>query len=196
MSIARTAVRLKVTLDRVEPEVMRRLVVPLTIRLDRLHLTLQAAFGWTNTHLYAFTAGGVEWGGPDPHFPVGEQPVGTRKTRLYDIVRDTGAKTIRYLYDFGDDWQHVIKLERWFENTDTAGMPFLLEASGRCPPEDVGGADGYAVFLAASADIAHPGHDDTLRYAPAGFDPTVVDQADLQRQVDALAQKWWPRSRR
>jgi hypothetical protein len=51
MSIARTAVRLKVTLDRVEPEVMRRFDVPLTIRLDRLHLTLQAAFGWTNTHL-------------------------------------------------------------------------------------------------------------------------------------------------
>jgi hypothetical protein len=30
------------------------------------------------------------------------------------------------LYDFGDDWQHVIKLERWFENTDTVGIPFLL----------------------------------------------------------------------
>jgi hypothetical protein len=196
MSIARTAVRLKVTLDHVEPEVMRRLVVPLTIRLDRLHLTLQAAFGWTNTHLHAFTAGGVEWGGPEPHFPAGVQPIDTRKTRLYDIVRDTGAKTIRYLYDFGDDWQHVIKLERWFENTDTAGMPFQLEASGRCPPEDIGGPEGYAAFLAALADAAHPSHAEALETAPAGFDPTVVDQADLQRQVDALAQKWWPRSRR
>ena len=93
MSIAKTAVRLKVTLDRIEPEVMRRLVVPLTIRLDRLHLTLQAAFGWTNTHLYAFTANGVSWGIPDPHFPMGDQPVDARKARLYDIVRDTGAKT-------------------------------------------------------------------------------------------------------
>jgi Plasmid pRiA4b ORF-3-like protein/Transposase len=120
-----------------------------TIRLDRLHLTLQAAFGWTNTHLYAFTAGGIDWGIPDPHVPTGDQPVDARKARLYDIVRDTGAKTIRYLYDFGDDWQHVIKLERWFENTDTAGMPFLLEASGRCPPEDIGGPGGYAAFLAA-----------------------------------------------
>jgi hypothetical protein len=103
MSITRTAVRLKVTLDRVEPEVMRRLVVPLTIRLDRLHFTLQAAFGWTNTHLHAFTAGGVEWGGPEPDFPAGDQLVNVRKIRLYDIVRETGAKTIRYLYDFGDD---------------------------------------------------------------------------------------------
>jgi hypothetical protein len=196
MSITRTAVRLKVTLDRVEPEVMRRLVVPLTIRLDRLHLTLQAAFGWTNTHLHAFTAGGVSWGIPDPHFPVGEPPVDARKARLYDIVRDTGAKTIRYLYDFGDDWQHVIKLDRWFENTDTAGMPFLLEASGRCPPEDVGGPEGYATFLAAIADASRPEHADALLWAPAGFDPATVNQAELERQVDALAQKWRPRSRK
>ena len=51
--------RLKVTLEDVAPAVMRRLDVPLRIRLDRLHLVLQAAMGWTNTHLYEFTAGGV-----------------------------------------------------------------------------------------------------------------------------------------
>ena len=44
MSIARIAVRLQVRLDRIELEVMRRLVVPLTMRLDRVHLRLQAAF--------------------------------------------------------------------------------------------------------------------------------------------------------
>lgn len=96
----------------------------MTIRLHRLHLTLQAACGWTNTHLYAFTAGGIEWGAsPIRTSPRATNQVDARKARLYDIIRDTGAKTIRYLYDFGDDWQHVIKLERWFENTDTAGMP-------------------------------------------------------------------------
>jgi hypothetical protein len=52
-------VRLKVTLKDVEPEVMRRLDVPLKIRLDRLHLVLQAAMGWTDSHLYEFTAGGT-----------------------------------------------------------------------------------------------------------------------------------------
>ena len=39
MSLNTTAVRIKVTLKDVKPEVMRRLVVPLTLRLDRLHLT-------------------------------------------------------------------------------------------------------------------------------------------------------------
>src|SRR5271166_2402790 len=41
--------RLKVTLDDVEPKVLRRIEVPADIKLDRLHLTLQAALGWTNT---------------------------------------------------------------------------------------------------------------------------------------------------
>ena len=36
---------LKVTLDDVKPAVLRRLQVPLTIRLDRLHAVLQAAMG-------------------------------------------------------------------------------------------------------------------------------------------------------
>ena len=37
MSLNTTAVRIKVTLKDVKPEVMRRLVVPVTLRLDRLH---------------------------------------------------------------------------------------------------------------------------------------------------------------
>jgi hypothetical protein len=45
---AASIAHLKITLDDVEPVVMRRVDVPLTIRLDRLHLVLQAALGWTN----------------------------------------------------------------------------------------------------------------------------------------------------
>jgi hypothetical protein len=67
-------------------------------------------------------------------------PEPVRRIEIFtDVIRETGAKTIRYLYDFGDSWDHVIKLEKWFENTSIEGLPFLLEATGRCPPE-VGGA--------------------------------------------------------
>ena len=53
--------RLKITLDDVKPAVLRRVEVPLTIRLDRLHLVLQAAMGWTNSHLYEIRARDVGW---------------------------------------------------------------------------------------------------------------------------------------
>ncbi len=99
-----------------------------------------------------------------------------RKARLCDIVRETGAKTIHYLYDFGDSWDHVIKLEKWFENTTTEGLPFLLEAAGRCPPEDVGGAPGYAEYLAAISDPGHPEHEHMRLWGPERFDPNVVDR--------------------
>jgi hypothetical protein len=194
MSITTTGVRIKATLAHVAPEVMRRLAVPLTIRLDRLHLTLQAAFGWTNSHLYAFHADAMSWGEPDPDFhdTMGD----ARKTRLYDIVRDTGARTVRYTYDFGDNWEHVIKLEKWVEDTSMEGLPMLLDAKGRCPPEDVGGPPGYENFLAALRDPAHDEHVDLRRRAGEDFDPAILDRKPLEAAVDALARKWRPKRRK
>ncbi len=61
----RSVAVLKITLDHVEPKVMRRIVVPADIRLDRLHLAIQAAMGWTNSHLYEFRIGEAV-GEPDP----------------------------------------------------------------------------------------------------------------------------------
>ena len=72
----------------------------------------------------------------------------------------------------------------------------LLEASGRRPPEDVSGPVGYATFPAAIADAAHPDRADALQWTPAGFDPATVNQAKLERQLDAFAQKWLPRAAR
>jgi hypothetical protein len=43
--------RLRIELDEVEPRVFRRVEVPVDIRLDRLHLVIQAAMGWENYHL-------------------------------------------------------------------------------------------------------------------------------------------------
>jgi hypothetical protein len=196
MSLATTAVRIKATLKDVTPAVERRIVVPLAIRLDRLHSALQAAFGWTNTHHYAFTVGGITWGVPDPDFGFGGAPAVASKARLYDIVKETGAKTIHYLYDFGDGWDHILKLERWFENTITDGLPLLLEASGRCPPEDVGGPDGYAQFLEAIADVSHPRHAEFAETFPEGFNPWALDKRELEHSVDALAQKWRAKPRK
>ena len=77
-----------------------------------------------------------------------------------------------FLYDSGDSWDHVIKLEKWFENTTTEGLPFLLEAAGRCPPEDVGGAPGYAEYLAAISDPPTPSTNICASEARSGSIPT------------------------
>jgi len=54
--------QLRIELDEVTPAVWRRLLVPGGIRLAKLHLILQAAMGWTNSHLHAFTIDGERYG--------------------------------------------------------------------------------------------------------------------------------------
>jgi Plasmid pRiA4b ORF-3-like protein len=187
-------VRLKVTLEDVEPEVMRRLDVPLKIRLDRLHLVLQVAMGWTDSHLYEFTAGGTGWGVPDADFGGGPMPAA--KTTLADLIKDTGARTIHYLYDFGDGWDHVIKIERIGESDPQARYPQLVTAQGRCPPEDVGGPPGYAEFLAAIADPTHEEHDYMLTWCGGAFDPESPDVEHIADELDRLARRGAPRPRK
>ena len=86
---AASIARLRIKLDDVEPAVVRRVEVPLTIRLDRLHLVLQAAMGWTNSHLYEFGARDVGWGIPDAGFGGG--PLDASKARLVDVLEDVGG---------------------------------------------------------------------------------------------------------
>jgi Plasmid pRiA4b ORF-3-like protein len=194
MSAARSVARIKVTLKDVEPVVMRRLEVPLRIRLDRLHLVLQAAMGWTDSHLYAFTAGGAQWGEPDPFYDSDVSPAA--KATLLDVIEDTGSKTIHYLYDFGDGWDHVIKLERVGEANPRLLYPLLITAAGRCPPEDVGGPPGYAEFLEAVRDPDHHEHERMLTWTGGPFDPEDPDIRAVDRELETLARKWAPRPRR
>src|ERR1700683_1007867 len=186
--IANPIARLKITLRDVKPQVLRRIEAPLAIRLDRLHLALQAAMGWTNSHLYEIRAGEVGWGEPDPD--DGDGPRDAHKACLADLLEDIGAKTISYLYDFGDGWEHTIKIERIFEAEPGVQYPRLIEAVGRCPPEDVGGPWGYADFLEAVRNPKHERHVELTEWIGEGFDPKAVDVEAHAEELAALAKRW------
>lgn len=187
---AATVAQLKITLDDVKPVVVRRVEVPFDIRLDRLHLTIQAAMGWTNSHLYEIRAGGVGWSTPYPEADWAGDFIDARKARLSDIIEDIGSKTLKYLYDFGDGWGHTIKVERLTDREPRMLYPRLLEAKGHCPPEDVGGPWGYAEFLEAIADPSHERHRELKEWFADDFNPHVVDVDWLSEDVAELAQRW------
>jgi len=155
---ANTVARLKITLDAVKPTVLRRVEVPFDIRLDRLHLAMQAALGWTNSHLYEIRAGDVGWSTLYPEADWPEDFLDARKARLDKVIEDIGIKTLRYIYDFGDGWEHTIKIEQLTDSELGELYPRLIAATGRCPPEDCGGPWGYAEFLDAIRDPAHERH--------------------------------------
>jgi len=185
---------LKITLDEVEPTVMRRIVVPADIRLDRLHLVIQAAMGWTNSHLYEFRIGGAGWGEPDPD-GLYDGPLEAKKGRLSAVLADAGRKTLSYLYDFGDGWSHTVKLEKIAPGIEGEPNILLIDAVGRCPPEDCGGAPGYENLLEILADPEHEEHEETLVWCGGLFDPARAYLPELEGALDRLARRWGPRPR-
>ena len=144
--------------------------------------------GWFNTHLYEIRARNVGWGIPDRDW--GDGPLDARKANLGDVLEDVGTKTLRYLYDFGDGWEHTIKVERLIDPEPGALYPRLIEASGRCPPEDIGGPWGYAEFLEAIGNPKHERHDEFKEWFADDFDPNLVDAGWLAEEVTTLAKRW------
>jgi len=183
--------RLKITLDYVKPQVMRRIEMPFGLSLECLHLAIQSAFGWANDHLWEFRVGDVAWGPADPDDEFDDGPRDASQTTLHQLLGNTGAKKIKYVYDFGDDWVHSILIERLGPADPQLIYPRLLDAKGRCPPEDVGGPPGYEGFLRALADPRHPSHAVMSEWnGGVDFDPTAIDAAAIAGDLQALGARW------
>lgn len=186
-------IEIKVTLAYVDPMVMRVLQVPSDIRLDRLHQSLQAAMGWTNSHLYMFEAAGATWGIADPDFSGDDLPA--NKTTLADVIEDTGVNALSYLYDFGDSWEHRLEIVKTIDETSGNLYPRLTEITGTCPPEDVGGPPGYEIFLEAMAEPKHPEHANFKQWYGDTFNPNAPPADELRLEVLKLAKRWKPKKK-
>ena len=146
-----------ITLDDVTPEVSRVVAVPLSIHLDMLHLVIQAAMGWSNTHLWFFQARGCRWGVPDPDFGHGDGPSNAGRTTLLDMIADIGTNRFEYVYDFGDHWSHTVEIVKPMPAVPGVAYPLLIDAVGRCPLEDSGGPPGYMDYCRRCGSIAGMG---------------------------------------
>ena len=163
---------LKVSLHGVRPPVWRRLEVPADLSLLELHRALQAAMGWTDSHLHQFVHDGLYYGAPDREF--GTPMLSDRRTRVRDLLESPRDRLI-YEYDFGDGWEHDVTLEQITEPRPGVRYPRVIAGKRACPPEDVGGSPGYAEFLAALRDPAHEEHDSMLQWVGGRFDPEYFD---------------------
>jgi hypothetical protein len=171
---------IKVTIAGVQPPVWRRLLVPADLRLDQLHNVLQAAFGWSDSHLHHFYTGDrrkaiTYYGMPPPDGDDGGMPEeDERRFSLRDLAPGKGAP-LAYEYDFGDSWLHQIKVERVIKADEAGPTPRCISGARACPPEDVGGAWGYGEFLEILADPGHEQHKEMMEWA-GEFDPEAFNQ--------------------
>lgn len=137
----------------VNPVVARVIDVPAACTLAELHELLQAAIGWTDSHLHEFqTLDGRRFGVPDEEdaFDDLAPPLADEATTG---LRELGRESV-YLYDFGDGWTHDIAVLG-----PGAARPGCVYGEGMCPPEDVGGPDGYAEMLAVLTDPVDDQHE-------------------------------------
>jgi len=158
--------------------------VPSWITLAKLHHVLQAAMGWTNSHLHQFDIAGTQYGIPDEDYPE-IMPGDERRVTLAACL-GTSITAFGYEYDFGDSWEHAIQVERILPLDDTLHYPICIAGANACPPEDVGGTHGYLDFLQAIADRTHPEHADSLRWCGGAFDPAGFDLNSVNAAIRRL----------
>ena len=158
--------------------------------LAELAEALLWSFGWNNSHLHLFTPPGR---GRQPVYVPAEQlefmegdraEATTDAIAVGELLRRKGDE-LELHYDFGDSWEHRIRVE-----AEVAGGDARIRCTdGRRagPPDDCGGVWGYENLLAAIADPTHEEHAEMLEWLGGPLDPEEFDVAAADRMVAGIS---------
>jgi hypothetical protein len=170
--------QVRADLDDARPPIWRRLELRSDLTLDVVHQVLQAAFGWTDSHLHRFALGGSVWDRDaelflcpydveNPEGVDGEEGTPEQDVRLDEVLAGVGDR-LAYVYDYGDDWRVTLRLEKVLAGDP---QPPTARCSGgrmAAPPDD----SRFAFLDGGLAAVV----DD-----PAHFDPAEVNEALARR---------------
>jgi len=174
---------------RLHPPIWRRLMVSGDCTLRKLHHFIQAAMGWHSCHLHEFSDGVHRYLPLDAEFPDSEA-LDDRKYKLRRLLKE--GDRLRYVYDFGDSWEHVIAVEKVEPSTITGTWCEVLDGARSCPPEDVGGITGYLHFLDAihAQPLGDEGRE-ALEWAGGPFDAELFDHRAANAAVLRICHNFW-----
>ena len=143
--MARTIFQLRITLDGVDPPVWRRVAGARRVHPRPGAPRRPARDGLVGLPPALFDIDGVQYGEPDPDGLLDVRD--ELDTRLDAVARQ--GERFRYTYDFGDWWEHDVTSRTCCRPTRTSATRCALDGERACPPEDVGGLDGYATSCRA-----------------------------------------------
>ena len=176
----RQVFQFRIELRGAQPPIWRRIQVE-DCSLESLHLAIQGAMGWQLSHLYEFEVRGQRYTFVPPvddGWDTDDESEDATSVRISELLPANQRLQLRYLYDFGDSWEHVVKLEQVLSTTPGTKYPLCLAGARACPPEDCGGIHGYFNFVEALADPKHDRHEELLDwhgpYNPESFDPSTA----------------------
>lgn len=182
--------RLRIELADIRPMIWRVVWVEGHMHLLQLHHIIQATMGWTDAHLHDFTIAGSRYSVPrEDDFE--DDPVIDERTIRLDQALKPGL-TFEYQYDFGDSWNHIVRVEQAKTVDEPHGAAFIEAGARACPPEDSGGAPGYQEFLDRLA--ADPRDEEVasfMQWAGEDFDPDRFDRRAANAALLRLAWNGW-----
>jgi hypothetical protein len=178
---APTIYELQVELEDIEPRIWRRLLVPSTIKLPKLHDLLQLVMGWTDSHLHSFQFGDQAYSSADAELEE-LQMLSEKKYTLSAALGDSVHEFL-YEYDFGDSWRHHVSVKTIAKPNTDWFYPLCVAGARAVPPEDVGGTSGYLEFLSAINGPKHEDHDAMLEWIGGAFDPEGFDLNTINRTL-------------
>jgi hypothetical protein len=182
---SQTTLQLRAQLRRVDPVVWRRLLVPGAVHLGKLDLMLQAAMGWTNSHLHCFRIGKLSYG-PKYVDDFDDDIIDRDEKTLTVSEAFEGERRLVYEYDFGDSWEHDVVVEDRLTSALALKFAVCLDGQNACPPEDCGGARGYQAMLESLADPSDDEHDSYLTWLGGPFDASAFSPAEANAALQRV----------
>lgn len=178
---------LHVELVGIQPAIWRELHVRSDMPLSKLHDVLQEAFGWTHSHLHVFEDTsrqryGDTTGDADD---LGFGDSGLRDERQYTVadIAPRARSLFGYIYDFGDDWVHRIRVKKVQPAEPGKRYPACTAGARAAPPDDCGGIPGYERLLEVLEDPEHEEHEDMLQWLGGPLDPEAFDLKSTDKAV-------------
>ena len=183
----------KLTLKGINPAVWRRIQVPESYTFWDLHVAIQDVFGWLDYHLHEFELMNPESGEiaaigiPEDEELFDRKVLPGWKQKITDWFSG-GYRSALYTYDFGDNWEHIVRLEKILPREAKKKYPCCVAGKRACPPEDCGGIWGYRDFLKVLKNPDHEEYADLLNWAGGKFDPEHFDPEKV-RFLDPLKRR-------
>ena len=177
-------VQLRIELAHSQPLIWRTVLVPDNITLVRLHKVIQAAMGWWDEHLHEFIIGHRHYGqvfDDDPMYYLGPELIDERRKKLLKLLGR--SRKFEYLYDFGDNWRHHIRVEGLSPRISPRPHATCIAGEMACPPEDVGGLGGYFKFLEAVMNPRHEEHQNMIDWYGGRFDPAACNIIEINERL-------------
>ncbi len=172
----------KITLNEIKPSIWRRFLVKDNISFQKLHETIQVVMGWDDYHLYSFYLNKEEISPPDSE----NDSLNAKKIKLKDKL--SLKNKFGYVYDFGDNWEHSLVVERIFDQDyKTPFIPFCLEGKRACPPEDCGSTWGYYKLQEIKKDKNHKEYEDMIvEWLGEDFDFEEFNLQEINNRLSTL----------